>query len=290
MMKRTALFSFLSLFLLAGFGLKAQTGPYARLGVGYSMGTTGEVLGTKYVEDANGNFTESNIYGTYGNGANFRLNVGYNLSQNFGFDLGIDYLLGSKVTDDEYSDPSQMETSETYTRQFRLAPSFIVRASNEGMVQPYGGLGLLIPVTGTTTNEVSGSYTGISGNYTQKTEATGQFSLGYEAFAGAYFKVPNDKVRIFAELRYSGLRIKGKEAEIVEVMDLDPTGASTSIVDYIELGYIQNTKYEFVDEVNQDTNANNNAGDPIETLGATTNFSSFTIQVGVAMSFGGDEE
>lgn len=208
--------------------------------------------------------------------------MGYNLSQNFGFDLGIDYLLGSKVTDGESSDPSEMETSESYTRQFRLAPSFIVRASNEGMVQPYGGLGLVIPVTGTTYSNTEKVYTGINGTATKKIESTGQFSLGYEAFAGAYFKVPNDKVRIFAELRYTGLRIRAKEANVVELMELDRS--TGTIVDYIELGAFTDTNIEFVDEINQDTDTD------VQQLRTSTNFSSFTIQVGVAMSFGGDEE
>ncbi|EJF53214.1 hypothetical protein SapgrDRAFT_1501 [Saprospira grandis DSM 2844] len=284
MMKRTTLFSFLSLFLLAGFGLKAQTGPYARLGIGYGMGATTDQLGTTYVEDANGDFTEENIYGSYGGGFDVNLDLGYNFSQNFGFGLGVDYLFGSTVTRDESTSPSQTSMTEVYTRQLRLSPNFTVRGSNEGMVQPYGGLGLVIPVTGTTYSNKEKVYTGINGTATQKVESKGQFTLGYEAFAGVYFKVPNDKVRIFAELRYTGLRIRAKEAEIVEVMDLDPTGASTSIVDYIELGAFTDTNIEFVDEINQDTDTD------VQQLRTSTNFSSFGIQVGVAMSFGGDEE
>ena len=288
MMKRTALFSFLSLFLLAGFGLKAQTGPYARLGVGYGMGATTDQLGTTYVEDANGDFTEENIYGTYGGGFDVNLDLGYNFSQNFGFGLGVDYLFGSTVTRDEYTDPSQTSMTEVYTRQLRLSPNFTVRGNNEGMVQPYGGLGLVIPVTGTTYTNEEATYTGVNGTATKKIESKGQFTLGYEAFAGVYFKVPNDKVRIFAELRYTGLRIRAKEAEIVELMQ--PDMSTGTIIDVIDLRPDPYTEINFVDEIDQDTNANRNAGDPIEQLRTSTNFSSFGIQVGVAMSFGGDEE
>lgn len=282
MMKRTALFSFLSLFLLAGFGLKAQTGPYARLGVGYGMGTTTDVLGVNRVEDANGDFTETNIYGNYGGGFDINLDLGYNFSQNFGFGLGVDYLFGSTVTKEESTSPRLASKTEVYTRQLRLSPNFTVRGSNEGMVQPYGGLGLVIPVTGTTYTNQEDVYTGISGTATQKVESKGQFTLGYEAFGGVYFKVPNDKVRIFAELRYTGLRIRAKEAEVVELMQ--PDMSTGTIVDYIELGVFTDTNIEFVDEINQDTDTD------VQKPRISSNFSSLSLQVGVAMSFGGGEE
>jgi hypothetical protein len=277
--------------LMATFQLQAQQGPYLRLGGGYSISAANDVFtNTTLVRDSSGIYTsDANIYGTLGNGAHFRLIGGYTFKQNFGVELEVEYLWGARNNAGLSTAVGRELTTTAYTRQLRLAPSFYVQAS-PGLIQPYAGFGLLLPVNGKTVVEeldVSTATTTL-----QVREINGALSLGFNAFAGVNINYPNDKFQIFFEVRHSNMRIKSKKATTVQWDRTDNnTGEVTNLLDGADT---YSTEILFQDELTPESNTvsatvtsgtNFDFDKPLELLASKTNFNALSFNIGVKIHF-----
>lgn len=293
-MKSILSFLFLSLF----FSVFIQAQAYIKVGGGYGFSVNTEQFtnpSLSYITDSTGVdrlFSNTNTYGSLGAGGQIKLSGGYVFQQNFGFDLEMHYLFGQKKMVQEIIKPgNRTEMYYAYTQQFRLAPSFFVRA-NKGIVQPYAGAGIVLPLAGYTYLEYQKTDPNLDLSFTQVRRVSGSPTVGFEGYIGAQVKWPNENFNFFFEVRYTGLRIKSKSAEMIQ---WDEVKLSTGeVTNELETASVFNTQIQFVDEINNNSNASVFSGGflvspdlnkPMEKLASSTNFNTLQFNLGICIQF-----
>ncbi len=233
---------------------------YAGLSAGYALGADKQVLGVETTSTS-----DINLYGSFGNGMNINLKLGYNFTDNLGFELGANYLLGSTQT---------IEKDEDYLKEgkssgLRLSPQLTFRLEN-GL---YSRMGLVVPVMGSTIATVNDkSNTGVETKIS--VENKGSFSVGFIGSIGYSYKV-SDNLSVFGELEYLSLTIKQGTSSITEY-----TMNGTDVLSTLKT--IQK-ETEYVDEVKNTDNTNVDA--PRKVLANRAPFSAIGLNIGVMMSF-----
>ncbi len=271
--------------------LMAQQGAYLRVGGGYSISAANDVFtNTVLNQDSNFVYTlDQNIYGTIGSGAHFRLVGGYSFQQNFGMELEMEYLWGSRKYAGETTRADRNTVTYAYTRQLRIAPSFYVQAS-PGLLQPYAGFGLLIPLTGKTVLEEQLD-NNLNSTYLVR-EVYGAFSLGFNGFVGVNVNYPNENFQLFFEIRHSNMRIKSKDALLVQWDETDK--ASGEVMDRLATANTFEKEIIFRDQLSPESNTitatvssgvNFDFNQPLELLATKTNFNALSFNIGVKIRF-----
>ncbi len=260
-----------SLLLSSSFLAKSQEGPFVSFNTGVAFAATPDALGVTTVTTSSGDFTNTNIYGTFGNGLQFSLRGGFKMSQNFGFELGVSYLSGFNSTVRDATGPNSSDIIKAKSTQVNLKPGVLFETSNDALTL-YSRMGFVLPVGGKTTVNQETEFTGTQTNI--KTENTGAFSLGYFGGAGVSIKM-GDNLKVFVEVESVNLRIKQKTSVITEY-SVDGSDQLSSLS-------TQNKETEYVDAVSSSDNTDINQ--PRKILANTTNFSSFGFNVGVRFNF-----
>ncbi len=217
-----------SLLLLAALFTMSLTYSqfYAGLSGGYSFGATQRVNGTE-VKLNGSTMSTTNIYGSYGEGFNGTLKLGYFFNEHLGAELNLGYLYGSDQTKADVSIPAYGMTTDAtaHSRVFRSTLSLVYKINN-GL---YGRFGAYIPLGGKTeveasdqriVNEIIGVDPGtgepIRANLTVNTdydmEIHGTPTIGFAAALGYEYSL-SDNLKLFGEMEYLGLAIKSKDAK-----------------------------------------------------------------------------
>jgi hypothetical protein len=268
---------------------------YLKLGGGYGFSASKDNFSSPVLvlQGNNSIVSKENVYGTIGSGATFRLAGGYTFSNNFGIELEAYYLMGDKkyVTEFSNTNTDLNETSFAYTRQFRVLPSIYARA-NKGLFKPYVGFGPLLPLAGFTFLEVQREDPAAQTKSFYVRKVSGNFSLGFESYAGANISWPNDNFNLFIELRYTGLRVKSKFAETIQY-DITNTVTNETTDNLPSLTTFQR-EINFVDKLTTESNAFEGPGGinaasfdsnkPMDKLTSTNNFNAFGINIGVRVN------
>lgn len=273
--------------LSLGTGAMAQ-GMYASFNLGYGLGMPGEVVGTMERVDASGNTTTTNKYGTNGAGFNIGLTPGYMFNENFGFELGLNYLLGSKVQvldSEDNSNPLDIVKESTISKsnQFRISPTFVVTSGNDGL-NVYAKAGLILPVAGSTTiNQNRDDVTPIGTTETRtELSSKGAFSVGFQGALGVSYGI-SDKLSLFGELKSVSLRIKSKSAKV--------NSSTTAGVNNLAGVPAYGTDINFVDELSASSNnltynpTGTNLNAAKDDLATRSNFNALFINLGVKFNF-----
>ncbi len=256
--------------------------------LGYGFSANGDAYSTDDTYNADGDLTSSKqIYGTYGAGLNIQLNGGYKLSENFAFDLGVNYLMGSKKLADRTTEPDGVYTKYVQTSQFRLTPTLIVSAGGEGKLTPYTRFGLVIPVAGKTVATEDDKRNPNSTTEMVR-ESKGKATIGFEGGVGVRYKL-SENLALSVELVYTALRIRTKSAELTKY---DKTTNGTT-VDMLPNMNVAQKELNFVDELTPSSNVQGNANfsldKPTDMLSTSSNFNNFGIRVGVVYTLGAAE-
>ena len=268
----------LSVAMLSLGSMAMSQGMYASFNVGYGFATPGDAIGTKEVTDASGNQTSTNIYGSLGAGLNLGLTPGYMFNEHVGFELGLNYLLGSETTTLDDTTPLSSDVRKSKSNQFRVIPTIVVSSGGDGL-QVYGKAGLVLPVAGSTKSTVDitapGNVTAM--NITSK----GAFTMGYTGALGVAYGL-NEKLSLFGEVSHTNLRITSK----TQTIESSTTNGSDNLAG--APAYFKETK--FVDELNSSSNntsynSNTNLNAAKEELASKTNFNALFINLGVKFNF-----
>ncbi len=232
---------------------------YGGVGLGYGAAANTDVIGSKI--DNIG--TETNIYGSFGQGANASLNAGFMFNDYLGFELGANYLSGSKLTLADVEVTGLTQLSEASSKMLRLTPQ--LKVASESV---YAKFGVIVPVMGKTTVETTKTSGGVETNIT--VEAVGSFSIGFISAVGYQYSL-SESLGLFAELQYVGLSIKGNSSEVTKY-----EAGGTDMLPNLNT---QTIKTEYVDELkvtdNQDTNM------PTKELRGSSQYSSFGLNFGL---------
>jgi opacity protein-like surface antigen len=241
---------------------------YAGLSGGYSFGATQRVNGTEV--SLNGStMSTSNIYGSYGEGFNGTLKLGYFFNEHLGAELNLGYLNGSDQTKADVKLPVYgMETDAiAYSRVFRSTLSLVYKINN-GL---YGRFGAYIPLGGKTVVEANDRRVvevavAVNPETGQPIMAPANVTTSYEmeihgtptiGFAGAigYEYSLSDNLKLFGELEYLGLAIKTKDSEYTKydqkvVIHLPPELGGTIINKETTLEDLGDGRYiDYVDTI-----------------------------------------
>lgn len=270
-MKRIILIGCLAFFSFLGMG---QIGSYVSFNTGVAFSAARDVVGKKEQFVSNNDNSNTNIYGSNGNGINLTLRGGFKPTQNFGAELGVSYLYGFSNTIDE----KDGSVSEGYTKskssQLRLMPGIVMETSNESLTI-YSRLGLVLPIGGKTKTEEYNLVTSPNKIETLiKTEITGRFSYGYYGGVGVLLKIA-DNLKAFSEVEMINLRVKSKTGIITE--------STENEVDILATTPTRIKEVEYVDEVTSGDNINDD--EPGKRLAFKSNFSSLGLNFGIRMNF-----
>lgn len=242
---------------------------YAGLGLGYGLGASKRANG----EEVDGTKT-TNIYGSYGQGFDAALKLGFMFNNNMGIEVGISYLFGASQT--LYK--SATDLKEAKSHGLRLIPQLVYKLDN-GF---YGRFGIIIPALGKTlTTEKNDKYLGMPVVMESEMESRGAFSVGFAGAIGYSFEL-NDNMNLFGEIEYIGLSIKNSSAEFTrfEVGGNDQLPNMATGV----------KEYTFLDEIDDSTdntwtNPNHDPNKPTVALRQKAPFSSIGLNIGITMTF-----
>jgi hypothetical protein len=258
--------------------LKAQ-GPYAGFGIGYGLPFPATVLGNNSSSNSAGNsFSIENVRGSYGSGLNFGVYVGDMISEQVGFELGINYLMGHKYmfeNDDATPPGSDNISDEMFARSLRLTPSLRV-GFGTGTIRGYMRGGFAIGVMNTVTDNTTETATspGATDVWVESFVYRGGISFGFSGALGMQIPI-SDNMSFFAEASDYFVNWSPKEGELTEstLNGSDQLGSMTT----------DQKQYEFVDEVNQSMNTS--SSQPTQQLKFYFPMSSFGLNIGLHFAF-----
>lgn len=259
------------------FGFSQQF--YGAFSVGYGVGAPGEILGTNNTVDASANSTATNNQGSFGAGLNLTLAPGYMFSEHIGIELGANYLMGSEVDVTSFNVPTGSLTAVSKSTQLRLTPSIVISSGSEG-VNVYGKAGVIVPISGSTTVNVTDNINPLSIEE-YSVESKGDLSIGFTGAIGVSYGF-SEKLSLFGEINGVNLRIRGKSQTITSY-----TVNGTDIIPLLE-EYEKETV--FVDELNAnsnnfDYNLNSSSASAKEELVSSSNFNALTFNIGLKFRF-----
>jgi hypothetical protein len=270
---------------------------YMKVGGGYAFSASNSNFSSPIIQTERVSSTfnkvvyKEYVFGTLGGGGQARVAVGYNFAKNFGLELDVNYLYGTTkyVSANTNITSNKVEKSYANTRQLRLTPTFVVRAG-EGLVRPYAGFGIVLPVAGSTYLMLESQQDSLKDNVVRK--VSGNFSVGFESYVGATFNWPNENFNIFVEMRYVGLGVVPKYAKVVSY---DRTNMNTGVVTDLEPTLSTfSREINFVDALTETSNVFEGDGGintiaydsnkPMDKIATTTNFNALGINFGIRMN------
>ncbi|MDA8714574.1 outer membrane beta-barrel protein [Flavobacteriales bacterium] len=295
------LMSFLVVGLLSS-NASAQ-GAYVNVGAGFGFGD-GSMSGSNSVSTNDGN-TQTAVFGSLGSGLNVGAGFGFMFNENFGAELGVNYLIGSEYTNtfDGTTTTSgsgggasiTTNSGGTYSMSanlLRINPSLVVMGGGD-KIKPYAKFGVML---GFGTATVSESFTSSSTDGTTTTssegmstsELSGGIGFGFSGALGASYSL-NDKMSLFAEMNMnnmswaamSGIRLTDTST------DTDPSGTTTT--NNLDGATTFELQTNYVDEITPTSNtfANPNVLEtsPRDELKEKVGVGSVGINIGLKISF-----
>jgi opacity protein-like surface antigen len=267
---KKSLLMFIAIFIAGS--MSAQF--YAGVKLGYGFGAQKSDIGSTVT-----NTSTANIWGSLGQGFTPGLKLGYFFNDNLGVEMQINYFMGAKLTVADVDMTGYTNLTTAQSSQLRLIPALVYKTD----MGVYGRFGMVIPASGKTIiekEEVSmATGTSVTTNVTQ--EFHGSFAMGFAGAFGYEFEL-SDNLKLFGELEYIGLSIKGKTSEVTTytVNGADQLPAMTS--------YQKEANY--VDELNASSNNGSYNTSPDmakakDVLRSSAGYSSFRINFGISMYF-----
>ena len=276
-------------------------GFYAELSGGYGWGLGENQLGVESYTDVTLNSSGMPVFGdgsydraingTMGTGLNITVSPGYMITKNLGIEIGINYFKGSetRISENSNPDPDHIDHSKTtaYSNQVRLIPSLVFNTGGDEGFYGFAKLGLLLPITGSTTGNMEGYEYQTDGSLLKsevETKTEGKFSLGFRGSVGVGYKI-SDLISVNLEGFYTALHVQAKK----RVMESYTVNGTDQIADAKTI----QTETVYVDELNGSSNnpsyisnpSDLDVDSPLEEMMAPTNFSQLGFQIGVKFSF-----
>lgn len=255
-----------------------------------------------------------NVHGSYGQGMNFTLGLGYMINPYIGVDLGISYLKSANI------DAEQIRQLTTYTgidyayipyyldahittnaTGLSVMPSVHLQLAKPGWkIYPYTRVGITLPVAGGSSDHISISQDAPGGHFSQvldtapyflgrKTEVTlqtqGSFSLGINGAIGVKY-TPIPFLSVFLEVNGQYLTTNAKSAKITQWDATNDAGQTTSLIN--ERG-VYRTQFNFVSQLtgtsnNAAYNTSYNPNKPKDDLAPTAPFSNLGLNIGLTFN------
>lgn len=250
---------------------------FVKAGLGYNLSSLTKASVDTY-SDSTGSYETATRH-SFGNGIGIEAALGYDFTENLGFQLGARYLLSTSPLEQVIDAGSYTRTTTTEAKgALFLMPAFVL-SSNGDKVNLYTRAGLTLPIGGVL--EANQTVKGGGLDYESTTEIKGKLSIGYNAAIG--FGLPlSDKLSFWAEVNGNFVNVSGDTRELTKYMD-NVTGT-----DRLANLPVSLVKYEYVETVGP--NDNTDATQPTKIVTEDAPFSSIGIAAGIKFSFGNSRE
>lgn len=250
---------------------------FVKAGAGYNLSTLTKATVDTY-SDSTGNYSTATRH-SFGNGIGIEAALGYDFTENLGFQLGARYLLATSPLEQVTDAPSYKRTITTEAKgALFLMPAFTL-SSNGDKVNLYTRAGLTLPIGGTL--EANQTVKGNNIDFESTAVIKGKMSIGYNAAIG--FGLPlSDKLSFWAEVNGNFINVSGDTRELTKYFD-NITGTD-------RLPNFSNSRInsEYVETVGP--NDNTDATQPTKIVTEDAPFSSIGVAAGIKFSFGNSRE
>jgi len=304
------LMSFLAVGLMSS-NANAQ-GAYVNIGAGFGFGD-GSMEGSNFVNaEADGvttQDTETAVFGSLGSGINFGAGFGYMFNENFGAELGVNYLIGRQfITTSEYNETATVagsggggsitvtendkSTEAMSANLLRINPSFVL-VGNGDKIKPYAKFGVMLgfgkaKLTGTET----GSYSNGTSTDTYEDVGTAEWSggigFGFSGALGAAYGL-SDKMSLFAEMNINNMSWAASTSVLTSYTETETDASGTTTTDYLTGATVYQLETNYVDEItpssNTGSNPNQSDTSPRDELKSKVGLGSVGINIGLKISF-----
>lgn len=250
---------------------------FVKAGLGYNMGALTQASLDTYTDTVGG---KNDVYETatrhsYGNGIGIEAAVGYDFTENLGFQLGARYQLSTSPLEEVSKASNYTRTTTTQANgALFLMPAFIL-SSNGDKVNIYTRAGLTLPIGGKIEREQTVIGSGI--DYESTVEIEGKMSLGYNAAIG--FGLPlSDKLSFWAEVNGNFINVAGSTRTLTRYYN------NLTQKDLLPNFTTSQKEFEYVETVGP--NDNTSTSEPTKIVTADAPFSSIGVAVGIKFSLG----
>ena len=250
-----------------------NTGFYVGVHGGYNLGIAKDSERLNYTQEANGDWTREAVPFSYGQGANFGLDLGYMFSKNLGAELGIDYLMGAKTETTRTYNDGDVSKYDHYGKMLLLQPKVVVKA-NPKTVTPYAKFGLAVGLMPKVNEDYRETWNNGNSYYTEVFEMEEGMAFGVTGAVGFDYAL-NSNMAVYTELRSMAVSYSPKKGTYTEAL--------YNGEDDLQYWDYDQIHYEYVDQLH----ANDNQGDntPTKETKFTLPFSNFGLNVGFKYSF-----
>ena len=297
------LMSFLAVGLMSS-NAGAQ-GAYVNVGAGFGFGDGSmSDYNTEYVS-TDGVVSvdkQTAVFGSLGSGLNVGAGFGFMFNENFGAELGVNYLIGSTFTTTEdrtttntvagsggggsiTTTSNSAFTSSMSANILRINPSLVLMGGGD-KIKPYAKFGMILgfgilmeSIDGSSSSTTTGSPT-TSSEYRIYGEKSGGLGFGFSGALGAAFSL-SDKMSLYAEMNMNNMSWAPTTATLVSYTD--------DGVDQLTGATVYDLQTNYVDEITPSSNtwSNPNQVDtsPSDELKSKVGLGSVGINIGLKINF-----
>lgn len=271
----------LILLISVYFISKPLTAQYAYFHIGGGYGLPSSPInseGFSNLTDDGNTFTNEQIKLSLGKGINLNGAFGYMFNDNFGAELGVNYLMSSaweaKSTEISGTSFSDVTVNTIDASMTRINPMFVLQ-SESSTITPYAKLGMVIGFgsiknTISSTQKSFGNELKIAG----EVELSGGIGIGFNAAIGANFEI-GDNMFLFGELAFVNMSYSPTNGEF--------TKFSVNGEDNLSDMDVSDKKVVFVDSYEQ--SGTQPSTEPSKDLKQKIPFGSVGLNIGFRMTF-----
>jgi opacity protein-like surface antigen len=215
-----------------------------------------------------------------GRGINAGINIGKSFSDNIGFELGINYFMGSNTKEvkgvTNVSGTNVTTSNKLKASMINVIPALVIKSNNEEGANIYAKFGPAIGFAGKITQVSEGSAVVFNSTFNseEETKLSKGIAFGIQTAIGLDFPI-SDKLSFGAELFFRDQKYAPKEGEITKY-----NVNGTSQLNALD---ISAKKVEFVNEVKASDNTSSN--NPSKELKSYSSLSSFGLNIGIKFKF-----
>jgi opacity protein-like surface antigen len=245
-------------------------GAYIKFSPGYGFALSSAVMYTNYTEGHDNTYEQ--VYGSLGKGLNIGAAFGYMFHKNIGFELGLNYLLGSKVKG-VYDSDGLIEDDDVSARMLRIMPSVVISSGLE-KVEPYAKVGMVVGLLGSITNNQALEYTDYNLEASMVMKMNGGIAIGLNASLGVLFNL-SESIAFFGEIATVSMSYSPTKGEVTEFIVDGEDGLSDM--------HTSEKEYEYLDVVIDDPDPP--VSKPTQSLKTKFPFGSIGPNFGIQISF-----
>ena len=266
-----------ALFITHFTNAQSDKGFYMNVNSSYNMGTgnvdylKSSFLGMFNSTETSSSRTEELVKVNLGKGINVGANFGYMFTKNIGFELGANYLLGSKIKASQTSYTGDYGNSEIYAKMIQINPTLVFRSGFE-KINPYAKVGMVLG-----SGKIINNQNHKNGEDVTNTtlELDGGTPIGFHASIGTLYNI-NNKIALFGEVNLVSLEYAPKKGNFTKYIKNGE--------DILPLLQTRVKEVEFSDSFTE-TGEESNPNEPSKAAFIPFSFSSFGINVGIQYQF-----